>query len=88
MLQVVAKYHSGIYLAENCSFLYSCVSLPIPCKDINMSTGQFIFACIFPILVILYYLFVKLSLKDYLVKNQTVYTKTRVKQQNGSEHLN
>ena len=68
MLQVVAKYHSGIYLAENCSFLYSCVSLPIPCKDKNMSTGQFIFACIFPILVILYYLFVKLSLKDYLVK--------------------
>ena len=42
---------------------------PYHVKDKNMSTGHFIFACFFPIPIILYYLFVKLSLKDYLVKN-------------------
>ena len=41
---------------------------PYHVKDKNMSTGQFIFACFFPITVSLYYLSVKLSLKDYLVK--------------------
>ena len=39
---------------------------PYHVKDKKMSTAQFIFACFFPIPVILYYLFVKL--KDYLNK--------------------
>ena len=57
---------------------------PYHVKDKNMSTSQFILSCFFPIPIILYCLFVKITWSKY----QAVHTKTRAKQQNGSEHLN